>query len=54
MWHRDAVGTLVISITCLPLSALRKVHTHWSDVSIGNTEKIEMYETGTKKGKQII
>lgn len=48
MLYRDAVMTLLMLMACLTLSTLRKVHIYLPDVNIGNTEKIEKYETGTK------
>lgn len=53
MSYRDAVMTLMNWMTCLPLCTLRKIHIHLPDENIGNTEKIEIYETGTK-GQKII
>lgn len=35
-------------MACLPLSALRNVNIRLPDVNIGNTEKIEMYESCTR------
>lgn len=40
--------TLVTWTTCLPLCTLRNLHIHLPDVNIGNTENIDIYETGTK------
>lgn len=51
MSYRDAVMTLMNWMTCLPLCTLRKIHIHFPDENIGNTEKIEIYETGTKGQK---